>query len=526
MKEKNKNGIYNTLFHWQNFRFKLVVEGVVIGLLSGLLVVAYRYAAEKSGELTKEIYLNAKGNIGYIILMFVALMVIAYLVGKMVKSEPMASGSGIPQVEGVLLRKLEMNWVSVVIKKFIGGVLALGAGLSVGREGPSVQMGAAIGQGYSRIFKRIKVEEKFLITSGASAGLAAAFNAPLAGVMFALEEVHKNFSPLVLISAMSASLTADFISKQFFGLKPVFSFSKVTALPLKYYFYLIVLGIIIGIFGVIFNNTITKTQDIYNSQRWLPAEFRPVVPFVLAGILGLTLPNLLGGGHKLIEELTKSNFTIHMLVIILVIKFLFTMISYGSGVPGGIFLPLLVIGALIGDIYGVTLTKAINLDPKYVTNFMILAMAGYFTAIVKSPVTGSILITEMTGSFSHLLSLTLVSITAYVVTDILKSGPIYEILLERFLKNNKEDEFVGDSKRKVLLESAVIVGSMVEGKKIRELKWPEKCLLVGIKRGNKELIPKGNTTIYPGDYLIVLVEEDKASQIRDVIVQMSGQCVL
>ncbi|MDG9688473.1 chloride channel protein, partial [Streptomyces sp. DH18] len=133
----------------------------------------------------------------------------------MVKNEPMISGSGIPQVEGVLLRELDMTWWKVILGKFFGGVLSIGSGLSLGREGPSVQLGAAIGQGFSKVFRRIKIEEKYLITSGASAGLAAAFNAPLAGAMFALEEVHKNFSPLILLSALSSALSADFIASSF-----------------------------------------------------------------------------------------------------------------------------------------------------------------------------------------------------------------------------------------------------------------------------------------------------------------------
>ncbi|MFD3158472.1 ClC family H(+)/Cl(-) exchange transporter [Haloimpatiens sp. FM7330] len=524
MNIKDKNNTYNTLFHWHNFRFKLVGEGVIVGLLSGLLIVFYRYLIEKTSYIMKNIYSYSSHNIGRILILFIGLVLCGYIIGRMAKKDPMCTGSGIPQVEGILLRKLDMNWFSVITKKFIGGVLALAAGLSLGREGPSVQMGACIGQGFSRIFKRIKIEEKFLITSGASAGLAAAFNAPLAGVIFALEEIHKNFSPLILLSAMSASLTADFISKQFLGLKPVLNFKDTRILPLRYYLYLIILGIIIGIFGILFNKTLLKTQDIYKKQKWLPVEFRPIIPFIIAGILGLTMPNLLGGGHKLIMSLTKCSFSIKLLLVFIVIKFFFTMISYGSGVPGGIFFPLLVIGALTGDVYGQLLVKYIHLSPDFVENFIILAMAGYFTAIVKAPITGSILITEMTGSFHHLLPLTIVSITCYLVTDLLNSNPIYESLLEKLLKNNTTNEFVGDHNKKILLEFAVTLGSVIEGEKIKNLKWPKSCLLVAVKRGEHELIPKGDTTIYGGDYLLVLVDEDMASGIRDVIEEMCREC--
>jgi len=212
MNAENKHNTYNTLFHWHSFRLKLVFEGIGVGTITGLLIVLYRIALEKATFLLTDIYKTISVKPILVLPWIVTLIIIGYVVGLMVKHEPMISGSGIPQVEGVLLRKLDMIWWRVILGKFIGGILSIGSGLSLGREGPSVQIGAAVGQGFSKVFKRVKIEEKYLMTSGASAGLAAAFNAPLAGVMFALEEVHKNFSPLVLLSALSAALSADFVA--------------------------------------------------------------------------------------------------------------------------------------------------------------------------------------------------------------------------------------------------------------------------------------------------------------------------
>jgi len=269
---KNKHNTYNTLFHWHSFRLKLVFEGIGVGIITGFLVVLYRYALEKAAVMLAVIYRALSIRPMLIPVWIGALIIIGYIVGLLVKHEPMISGSGIPQVEGVLLRKLNMTWWKVIIGKFIGGVLAIGSGLSMGREGPSVQLGAAVGQGFSKVLKRIKIEEKYLMTSGASAGLAAAFNAPLAGAMFALEEVHKNFSPLVLLSALSAALSADIVTSEFFGLKPVLDFKSLSVLPLKYYFFIILLGVILGTLGMVFNKTLLKTQDLYSQQKWLPKD--------------------------------------------------------------------------------------------------------------------------------------------------------------------------------------------------------------------------------------------------------------
>jgi H+/Cl- antiporter ClcA len=270
MEKNNINNTYNTITHWNNFKLKLVFEGIVVGVFSGLAVVLYRYLIEFAGHFSKKIYLLQQKNNWLIFLWLAVLIFLGYLVGILLKYEPMISGSGIPQVEGVLLRYFNMNWWKTLLGKFIGGVISIGAGLSLGREGPSIQIGAAIAKGYCEIFKKVKLEEKFLITSGASAGLAAAFNAPLAGVMFSLEEIHKNFSPVVLSSAMAASITADVVSKNFFGLKPVFDFQSISVMPLKNYHYIIILGIIMGVLGTVFNYSLLKTQNLYAMQKWLP----------------------------------------------------------------------------------------------------------------------------------------------------------------------------------------------------------------------------------------------------------------
>jgi len=524
MEVKDKHNTYNTLFHWHSFRLKLVFEGIGVGIITGLLIVLYRYTLERAGVLLTYVYKSISIEPVLVLPWIGALIIVGYIVGLMVKHEPMISGSGIPQVEGVLLRKLHMNWLKVIIGKFIGGILSIGAGLSLGREGPSVQIGAAVGQGVSSVFKRVKIEEKYLITSGASAGLSAAFGAPLAGVMFALEEVHKNFSPLVLLSALSAAISADVVTSGFFGLKPVFNISNLTILPLKLYLYIIILGIFVGILGVAFNKILLKTQDLYGKQTWLPKEMRIIVPLLISVILGILLPKVLGGGHELITSLMAGHFSITILVVLVLVKFLFTMACYGSGAPGGIFLPLLAIGALIGSVYGMALVNLLNFDSMYINNFIILAMAGYFTAVVRAPITGTILITEMTGSFSQLLSLAIISIVAYIVADILASKPIYESLLEKFLHGQREKIPFGNKRNKTILEFAVCMGSELDGKQIKEVKWPSNCLLVAVKRGENEIIPKGDTVIFPGDYLIVLTNEDRVSTINDTLYVLTASC--
>lgn len=510
------------LIQWQSFRLKIFFEGILVGLFGGVLVVTFRYLLEKAELLREHIYIVLHVNGSWAtVLWLIALMLVSVCLGFIAYKVPMAGGSGIPQVKGIILGHFKMNWLKIIIGKFLGGILAIGSGLSLGREGPSIQLGAMAGQGVSRLLGRLRVEEKYLITSGASAGLAAAFNAPLAGVIFALEELHKNFSPAVLMSAMAASLTADLITQQVFGQKPVFDFRDLAVLPHNYYIYVVGLGVICGFLGFLFNWTLTKTLDAYKKITWLPKMFMSAPALILGGILGFVLPEVLGGGNKLIDSIGQTNYGIAILLIFFAVKFLYTMISYGSGVPGGIFMPMLVIGALAGAIYGDVLIVYFHIDQKFFSNFIVLAMAAYFTAIVKAPVTGSILITEMTGSFDHLLALIIASVTAYVVSDILKTAPIYDTLLARSLVKKNRNIYSGWD-NKTLIEVAVCLGSKLEGKRIMDIVWPPHCLLISIKRSEAEIIPRGNTKIIVGDYLFALANENESADIKEALSLMAG----
>jgi H+/Cl- antiporter ClcA len=290
------------------------------------------------------------------------------------------------------------------------------------------------------------------------------------------------------------------------------------------YFYIIGLGLIIGLLGALFNKTLLKTQDLYSKIKFIPKQYKLIIPLMISIVLGFLLPQVLGGGHELIVSLVKQNTPILLLLTLLLVKFLFTMASFGSGAPGGIFLPLLSIGALIGNVYGYVLTHFFGLDSSFISNFIILAMAGYFTAIVRAPITGIILITEMTGSFNHLLSLSVISITAYIIADVIGSLPVYDALLGRILKNQGNSVSGENNIHKDILEFSVCMGSDIDGKKIKSIKWPSHCLLVAVRRGEQEIIPKGDTVINAGDYLVVLTDDNRVPKINDMLLRLTGSC--
>ena len=412
----------------------LITEGLCVGLIGGFIVLLYRVALTFAGNWLIKILSYIKGNPFRCAVWFLILMALAWIVGRLVKWEPMISGSGIPQVEGEVSGRLSQNWKRVLPAKFAGGFLCMLGGLSLGREGPSIQLGAMAGQVISRALGRGKREEKFLMTCGASAGLSAAFHAPLAGMMFAVEEIHKTFSIPILLPVMTASVTADYIASHILGLDPVFHFQITEYLPQNYYWLLILLGILVGVSGVFYNWGMLKAQELYRKIPLLKETGRLLIAFLTAGVLGLVMPSVLGSGSGLIASLTKGEMVLGMVVLTLVVKFLFSAVSFGSGAPGGIFFPLLILGALLGAVFAMTGAEFFGLDPVYINNFVLLGMTGFFTAIVRAPLTGIILLFEMSGSISQMLSLSIVSVTAYIVATLMRSEPIYDSLLKRILK--------------------------------------------------------------------------------------------
>lgn len=520
----------STIRNFNNYdsrNITLPIRGILVGACSGLVVSLFRYALAE-GEHIRTVLIDYANSSSSWLVGGLFLLILAWIVTALcVRVEPLSGGSGIPQVKGELAGQIEQNWYRIIIAKFIGGFAAISAGLSLGREGPSVQIGAMAGKGVAKLSKSSNTDEKLLMTCGAAAGLAGAFCAPLAGTMFALEELHKNFSILVMTSTMAASIASDFVATNIFGLKPAFEIHITHALPLSEYGIVIVLGILLGAFGVFYNKCIEFFQNVYGrinlkvKGRDLSMLARTAIPFATALVLYKVYPIVLGGGSDIVNLVGSENKGITFLLILLVVKFVFSMMSFGTGVAGGIFLPLLVLGAVCGGLFG-DLLQLIGMDGGHNASWVILGMVGCFTAIVRAPVTGVLLLTEMTGEFTNFMPLTIVSLTAYITADILRGEPIYDQLLSRMLtlkskKSSAPNDYVVSrkKKRKLLVESEVYVGSYMDGRSVNDIGLPHGCLIVAVERNDRELVPNGQTVLYAGDKLLVFSAESDVMPLRE-----------
>lgn len=503
---------------------KLYLLCLFIGIVTGFIVSFYRWGLEKISHIREYFFespfLEKPFLYFKIWLIFIA---VGFLLDFLYRKYPKTSGSGIPQVKALILGKMDYkNWFQELLAKFIAGVLGIGAGLSLGREGPSVQLGSYVGYGFSKIFKRSYKDRNYLIISGSSAGLAGAFGAPVAGVMFSIEEIYRYINGKLLTCVFLSSIAANFIGRRIFGINTAFNIAISYPLNINHYLQFalyIVFGIVIAFFGKLFTYTLVKAQDVFNgtrAPRWIKISTIMSSSFFLCFIF----PEVLGGGHHLAESLGHGEEALWLLSLIFIVKLVFTAVSYSTGFAGGIFLPMLVLGALVGKIFGEVADLFLATGGEFTIHFVVLGMAAYFVSVVRAPLTGIILILEMTGSFVLLFAIATVAIVSYYVTELLRQEPIYEILYERMKKDEPETD--GKNKNKTIIKIHVMEGSDLDGKTLSEAFSPEEMLVISIIRNEIEKIPNGKTVIKAGDILVLLLAEERVAEIKEELIERAS----
>ena len=499
--------------------FRLTVQGVMVGLFAGLMVCLYRYLLYGSEHVLRDFLNTINGNVLYIILFFIALAIMGLLTDWLTKWEVDSAGSGIPQVYAEVKGHMEANWARVLFSKIVAGVLTALGGLSLGPEGPSVQIGGMAGKGIAKLFKGSKTDELRLILVGSAVGITAAFNAPLAGVIFVFEEINHGFDKTLVFIALVSAIVSDFISKAIFGQATALSF-PVPNIPLESYWILVVLGVAIGLLGYIYNIGMIKSSDLVARLR-IPSWLKFVLVFMVSGVVALTIPEISDGGHFMMDMLGIAMPSLGVLVVLLVMKYLFSMFSFSSGAPGGIFLPILVLGAYIGAVFGSIVVPAMGFEQVVIYKFVIISMAGFFAATVRSPITGVVLIAEMCGSTESLVAMIIVSLIAYVVPTLLGNEPIYESLYDRLLLK-KNREFVKKPSKHVLSEYLVPLDCNYINFKIKDIPFPKNAIVVSVIRNGKYVIPTEDFHIKYSDQVQVLTDVNDYPYVKQEIEELFG----
>ena len=407
-----------------------VLTGIIVGLAIGFFKQAIRFVSSKMIGLISLVHDKPIYAFG-IIFLFIIIGTFIYFLSK---RDPNINGSGIPIIYGMLDDEFIVDSPKTLLKKFLASTITIGSGLTLGREGPSVQIGGLIGDIIHKITKS-KENKRYFIGSAAGAGIAVAFNAPMAGMLFTVEEIFKKTDRKVFLSTAITIFTAIITADIAFGNHPaLLDVPNFEVMNLSMIGILIVLGIFLGLSGVFFNYCVIGSKGVFKKININP-YIKYLIPFVVTAIVLMIDIDLFASSEDFIFLAAKGETSLVRLIIFYFMKIFLLSLAFGVGVPGGSLVPLLVIGSLVGNIVATSLVMAGLLDPSFIFVFSILGMCGHFSAIVRAPITAIILVLEMTGgAFEYLLGIAIVSLVAYSIAEICKSKPFYEHLYELMLK--------------------------------------------------------------------------------------------
>ena len=426
----------------------VLLMAAVVGTLAGLIGVAF----EKSVNWVQNLRIGALVELAdhwfpvwplAFILSALLAMVGYFLVRRFA---PEAGGSGIPEIEGALEELRPVRWWRVLPVKFIGGMGTLGAGMVLGREGPMVQLGGNLGRMVVDVFRMRSPEARHtLLATGAAAGLSAAFNAPLAGILFIIEEMRPQFRyNLISIKAVfTGVIMATIVFRIFNGDKAVIEVGKLSNAPVNTLWLYLILGMIFGCIGPLFNTLALRTHDMFqrihggNIKKWV------LIGGLIGGscgVLGLIQPAASGGGFNLITIAAAGNFSVGLLLFIFIARVITTLLCFSSGAPGGIFAPMLALGTLLGTAFGMAATPlfpAYHLDAG---TFAIAGMGALLAASVRAPLTGIVLVLEMTDNYQLILPMIITCLGATLLAQFLGGKPLYSTILQRTLAKQKAEQ--------------------------------------------------------------------------------------
>jgi len=422
--------------------FRIATASILGGLLIGLVGGGFRFFLITSDNLRSRMiaWAHAWPHAGWLLAVAVGAAGASLARLLVIRFAPTAEGSGIQRVEAVFGGQVEPASLAVVPVKFFGGLLAMGSGLALGREGPTVQMGASFGVLVSRFLLRDDDDRRVVDAASAGAGLAVAFNAPIGGSIFVFEELTSSFTPWLLVSTLAAATVAVWLMRVMLGNTLSFTVPQVSPTEIWNKWPFLGLGALLGVAGAIYNVVIMWLLRVADKLAWINSIYRAAFIGAVVGLVAWFVPGMVGGGDVLTQAILSNDLRLGTVAIIFCVRFLLGPWSYAAGTPGGLFAPLLLLGSSSGALFAGVVNHFLSTAHLSPVACAIVGMGALFTASVRAPLTGIALTIEMTGRADLTLGLLGASLTAMLVTMLVQSEPIYESLKRRMLSQTTVSE--------------------------------------------------------------------------------------
>ena len=514
MKQKRASYIKNILF-------PSVILSAIAGSVTGVLIFLFRTSASAVIGLSEHIFEQVRGIPSFLPLLLVGAWALGTLSAFVLSFSNNCRGGGIPTAIAILRGLVDFNWVKNIFLLFASSMMTYLGGVPLGTEGPSVQMGTAVGRGTVRLFaKRSPEWDRYIMTGGACAGFAAATGAPLSGIFFGIEEAHRRFSPMLLLSASTAVVFGCSVTELLYfltsGSSTLFLLPIIPRLPLKFLWSGIVVGILCGILAVGFTKLYNKAHFIFTQMLSKLSLFIKIpLVFTLVALIGFICAECLGTGHELIESLFEQQGIWYVLIIVLLVRAILLIIANNAGVSGGLFIPSLAFGAIIGAICAKVMIYAGALPEEHYATMIIIGMSAFLSASSHTPITAIVFAIEALGGITNVLPIAVGVVCAYAIIETMAAHSFIEAVVETKVKRETHGRTACVVDRLLTVQPS----SFIVGKEVRDVLWPPTCTILSIRKQNGSHFEE---TISAGDMLHIHYRTYDEKKTLDLIEHIVG----
>ena len=497
---------------------------MIIGILTGILIFLFKIASSYVMHFSQRIYAFVRENPIYLPLLVGGVALIGVISAFVLKRAKECRGGGIPTAVASIRGLIPLKWVQGIFVLFGSALLTYFAGVPLGNEGPSVQMGAAVGEGSSRFSKKNKIAwERYLMTGGACSGFAIATGAPLSGIMFALEEAHRRFSTTLFavasISVLSGTITQRYLSFFFKVDTTFFDLTISQVLPMKYLWAAIIIGVVCGLSSLLFTK-VYRIVKVFSKTKAgkIPFMGKIVIIFAVTAILGFFSANFVGTGHDLIEDILHGKTVWYAILLAFFVRAVLMICANNEGVSGGIFVPNLAFGAMIASLVTDVLVALNLVDGQYYTILVVVGMASFLSASSRTPITAITFAAEALCVASNIIPVIFGVVVSYIIAEVSGKTCFTDAVIEA------RAEAAHHGKTAVIVDSHLTVqkGSFADGMEIRDILWPPTCAVLSIDKNHSHAFHHSAHEIREGDVLHLHYQTYDPNQTMEMFTAILG----
>lgn len=492
--------------YFVNLIFPAFIFGSITGIFTALVVVLYKLIAKHVIEFSESSYVFLRANFYYIPIVLIAFFGIAWLFSYIYKRQPRVRGGGIPSSIALLRGLVTFKWLRTLVGVFFMSMTSFLIGVPLGNEGPSVLMGTAIGRGSIKLMaNKHPAWSRYAMTGGACAGFAVATGASVSGVLFAVEEAHQRVSPMILLVGAIAVVCAQLVSEvlcPLLGLSvALFPNMSILSLEVKDAWIPLLIGVVLGLFAVIFLKYYHIINRFFNGKlKKIPHKYKIFTVYLLTLVLGLVSFSFISTGHEIFSLLLERNIAIIGLVAILLVRMSLTLIANTNKLTGGVFVPILALGAIMASIVARGMEDIFGLPSEYFTVILALGISACISSMMKMPLTAIVFSLEALGCVDNVIFVIIAVATSYIITEIFGIKGINDSILNNLIKSQEETH-----ERKIIDTHVTIKkGSFAVYRHAKDILWPANFFLLSITEGKSRLTKvdqQGDKLFHEGDVL-------------------------